>query len=68
MWAIVGEVDRIVSPDSSIEFIGELEKINEDARLTVLSGCDHFNVPKVYLDTEIDVIGWLIADRKNITD
>ena len=68
VWAIVGDADRIVPPDSSIEFIEELEKINEDARLTVLSGCDHFNVPRVYLDSELDVIGWLIAGRKNITD
>ena len=65
VWAVVGTDDKIVDPKSSTEFISELSKINENARLTVLDGTDHFNVPnKAYLSADIDIITWLITQVK----
>ena len=61
VWAIVGENDTIVSPDSSIEIVEALQKNGADAKITVLEGATHFTVPELaFLDEELDVVGWLI--------
>jgi len=62
VWAFVGAKDRIVKPDSSIEFISELKKINDSAKITVFDGADHFSIPElVFLDESINIIDWLIS-------
>ena len=60
VWAIVGEVDKIVDPSSSISFIEELQKINPKAKITVITGADHFAVPTSYLSGEYNIVSWLI--------
>ena len=65
VWAIVGTEDRIVEPQSSIDFIAELVKTNKEAKLTELDGADHFEVPnRSYLANDFDLIGWLIQKSK----
>ena len=65
VWAIVGTEDTIVDPQSSINFIAELAKVNENAGLTELEGADHFSVPNLsYLSGEFDLIEWLITQTK----
>ena len=59
VWAIVGNEDTIVSPSTSINFINELKTSNSNAKITILDGYDHFEVPNAYLET--DVINWLIT-------
>lgn len=59
-WAIVGEIDKIVDPSSSISFIEELQKINPKAKITVITGADHFAVTTAYLSGEYNVVSWLI--------
>lgn len=59
--AFVGSEDTIVSPDSSIQFVQALQKANAPAQITVFDGASHFDVPTlVFLNTEIDIIAWLI--------
>ena len=61
VWAIVGEKDTIVSPDSSIDFVAALQEAGADAKITVLEDATHFTVPELaFLDVELDVVGWLI--------
>lgn len=65
VWAIVGSDDTIVDPQSSVDFIAELAKVNENAKLTELSDADHFEVPSLsYLSNEFDLIEWLLAQTK----
>ena len=65
VWAIVGLEDTIVDPQSSIDFIAELTKVNKAAKLTELDGADHFEVPNLsYLSNEFDLIEWLLAQTK----
>ena len=62
IWAIVGTADKIVEPESSVNFIAELSKANGEARLTELDGVDHFTVPeRSYLSGELGLIDWLIS-------
>ena len=62
VWAFVGSADTIVSPDSSVNFINALRERNDGARITVLDGATHFDVPSLaYLAPEIDLVGWLIG-------
>ena len=62
VWAVVGTNDTIVKPEISINFIAELSKYNEKARITELEGVDHFTVPsKTYLSNDFDIITWLIS-------
>ena len=65
IWAIVGSRDTVVDPESSIAFIEALSEINDDAKITVLSGVDHFTVPsEVFLSENMRLIDWLIAQSK----
>ena len=65
VWAMVGTDDTIVDPQSSINFIAELSKVNDKAKLTELDGADHFEVPNTsYLSSEFDLIGWLVQQSK----
>lgn len=65
IWAFVGTEDRIVKPDSSIEFISELKKVNDSAEITVFDDADHFSIPELtYLDKTLNVIQWMISKSK----
>jgi len=60
--AFVGSADTIVPPDSSKEVIAALKAAGGSAEITVFDGADHFSVPSLtFLDTNIDLIGWLIG-------
>ncbi|MBO4693600.1 MAG: dienelactone hydrolase family protein [Clostridia bacterium] len=60
--AFVGSADTIVSPDSSISFVDSLKAVGGDADITVFDGAGHFDVPAlVYLNSNIDIINWLIS-------
>ena len=60
IWAFVGTEDTIVDPQSSIDFINSLTKINSEAKITIIEGYTHFDVPNVYLSTEYNLLSWLI--------
>ena len=65
VWAIVGAEDTVVDPQASIDFITALCATNANAKLSVLSGADHFAVPgRVFLADEIDLIAWLVTSAK----
>ena len=65
VWAIVGTADTVVAPESSVNFITELKKVNENAFITELDGVDHFTVPsESYLSSELGLIEWLLAQSK----
>lgn len=60
--AFAGSADTIVPPDSSKEVIAALKAAGGSAEITVFDGADHFSVPSLaFLDTNIDLIGWLIS-------
>ena len=60
IWAVVGDANTIVDPQSSIAMVEALQAVGGDARLTVLEGADHFSVPALgYLGS--DVVSWLIS-------
>ena len=60
--AFVGSADTIVPSDSSKEVIAALKAAGDSAEITVFDGADHFSVPSLaFLDTNIDLIGWLIG-------
>jgi len=60
--SFVGSADTIVPPDSSKEVIAALKAAGGSAEITVFDGADHFSVPSLtFLDTNIDLIGWLIG-------
>ena len=60
IWAVVGDADTIVDPQSSIDMVEALQAADGDARLTALEGADHFAVPSLaYLGS--GVINWLIS-------
>lgn len=60
--AFVGSADTIVPPDSSKEVIAALKAAGGSAEITVFDSADHFSVPSLaFLDTNIDLIGWLIG-------
>lgn len=60
VWAIAGDEDKIVEPSSSINFIEELINVNSKAKITVITGADHFAVPSAYLSSEYNIVNWLI--------
>lgn len=60
VWAFVGTDDTIVDPQSSIDFINALSKINSKAKITIIEGYTHFDVPNVYLSNEYNLLSWLV--------
>ena len=64
VWAVVGEADTIVPPDSSRKMIEQLSERNPEAKITELPGTDHFGVPEIYLDSETGLLDWLIAQKR----
>lgn len=60
VWAFVGEKDTIVDPQSSIDFIASLSEINPQAKITIIEGYGHFDVPNVYLSSEYNLLSWLV--------
>ncbi len=60
VWAFVGSDDTIVDPQSSINFISSLSKINPQAKITIIEGYTHFDVPNVYLSSEYNLLSWLV--------
>ena len=60
IWAVVGDADTIVDPQSSIDMVEALQAAGGNVKLTVLEGADHFAVPALgYLSS--GVVGWLIS-------
>ena len=59
VWAIVGSDDTIVSPEMSVVFMEALQAVNPHAKLTVLEGFEHSEVPKAYLDPTLGLMDWL---------
>ena len=65
VWAIVGSDDTVVDPQSSIDFINSLSAVNQKAKITVINGADHFEVPaESYLSQNLGLINWLIEQTK----
>ncbi len=65
VWAFVGGKDTIVDPQSSIDFISALQNAGANAKITIFEEADHFTIPELaYLDAEIDIVGWLISQKK----
>ena len=61
VWAFVGSEDTIVDPKSSIYFVDRLSPIGR-AKLTQFEEATHFDVPAlVYLNSEINIVNWLIG-------
>ena len=65
IWAFVGTADTIVPPDSSERMVDLLQEKGSTARITLLEGDTHFDVPtSVYLDKKLDLLGWLIKQER----
>lgn len=65
VWAFVGSKDTIVDPSSSVLFVESLAIRNSNAKITILDGANHFEVPQLtYLDENINLIDWLISNSK----
>lgn len=65
IWAFAGTADTIVSPASSEQFVELLKQENAAAKITLLEGDTHFDVPtSVYLDQKLDLLGWLIKQER----
>lgn len=60
VWAFVGTDDTIVDPQSSIDFIHSLSKMNDEAKITIIEGYTHFDVPNVYLSSDYHLLSWLV--------
>lgn len=62
VWAFVAENDKVVSPDSSTDFVSQLTTVNPDARLTVFEGAGHRDVPTLaWLDEELGLLDWMLS-------
>lgn len=61
VWAVVGSEDEVVDPQSSVTFLTELQKVNPNAKLTVIEGYGHFDVPAVYKSQECRLLDWLVT-------
>lgn len=60
--AFVGSADTVVPPSSSQEVVAALKAAGAVAEITVFDGADHFSVPSLaFLDSDIDLVGWLIG-------
>lgn len=59
--AFVGSADKIVPPESSLEFIDSLKKAGGDAGITVFDGADHFSVPALTYTGDTGIIDWLVG-------
>lgn len=65
IWAFAGTADTIVPPASSERFVELLKQENAAAKITLLEGDTHFDVPtSVYLDKQLDLLGWLIKQER----
>ena len=65
IWAFVGTADTIVPPASSERMVELLQEKGSTARITLLEGDTHFDVPtSVYLDKKLDLLGWLIKQER----
>lgn len=62
VWAIVGEQDKVIAPSSSVKTIEKLQKAQGNARLTILPGAAHRDVPALaWLDAELGLLAWMLA-------
>lgn len=62
VWAFVAENDKVVSPDSSVDFSTQLADVNPNARLTVFEGAGHRDVPVLaWLDEELGLLDWMLS-------
>lgn len=65
IWAFAGTADTIVPSASSERFVELLKQENAAAKITLLEGDTHFDVPtSVYLDQKLDLLGWLTAQKR----
>ncbi|MGN0793768.1 MAG: carbohydrate-binding domain-containing protein [Aristaeellaceae bacterium] len=62
VWAIVGEKDKTVLPASSVNTIAKLQKAQGNARITLLPGAAHRDVPaRAWLDPQLGLLDWMLA-------
>ncbi len=62
VWAIVGEKDKTVLPASSASAIAKLQKAQGDARLTILPGAAHRDVPaQAWLAPQLGLLDWMLS-------
>ena len=62
IWSFVGENDDVVKPDSSIDFINKLSRVNSNAHIIVLPEADHVSVAELaYQENGSDLLSWLIG-------
>lgn len=62
VWAIVGEKDKTVLPTSSRSAIEKLQKAQGEARLTILPGAAHRDVPaQAWLDPQLGLLDWMLS-------
>lgn len=65
IWAFVGSVDTVITPNSSKQMVAELRKAGATADITIFDGADHISVPSLtYLDENIHLVDWLIGNSK----
>lgn len=65
VWAVVGSADQIVAPNTSIQMVQALKNAGGRARLSILDGAGHFDVPAFYLDEDAALLDWLAAQRRS---
>lgn len=62
VWAIVGEQDKVVLPSASAKAIEKLQKAKGNAKLTILPGAAHQDVPALaWLDPSLGLLDWMLA-------
>ena len=63
--AFVGELDRVVPPESSVELVERIRELGGDAEVTVLEGTDHRGtLCEAYLGEDFRLIDWLIGQSR----
>ncbi|MDO5572212.1 MAG: alpha/beta hydrolase-fold protein [Bacteroidales bacterium] len=60
IWAFVGSADVIVNPQSTIDFIKELNTYN--SKYTIINDATHFDVPQAYVSQEYKLVDWLLGE------
>lgn len=63
IWAFVGSADKIVNPQSSIDFVHTLN--SSKAQCTIIEGATHFDVPQAYLSQEYHIVDWLLGQDQS---
>lgn len=62
VWAFVGEGDRVVKPEFSVEAVNALAQNGAEARLTIFPGAEHRDVPALaWPDEDLNLLDWMLA-------